>query len=102
MCCLMVSTITVTKGEHMGIISWILLGALAGWIVSLIMGTNAQQGAIGNIVVGIVGALIGGFLGSKLLGLDVTGLNITSLLLAIGGGVIFAFIMGSITGHKSV
>ena len=44
------------------ILIWILLGALAGWIASMIMGRNAQMGALANIVVGIVGALIGGFL----------------------------------------
>jgi len=86
----------------MGIISWLILGAIAGWIVSLIMHTNAQQGMIGNIVVGIVGALIGGYFGSRLLGVDVTGFNFTSLLLAVGGGVIFAFILGAITGRKAV
>ena len=43
------------------ILIWILLGALAGWIASMIMGRNAQMGALANIVVGIVGALIGGF-----------------------------------------
>lgn len=86
----------------MGIISWIILGAVAGWIVSLIVKTDAQQGAIGNIIVGIVGALLGGFLGSAIFGLDVTGLNLTSLLLAVGGGVLFAFILGVLTGKKSV
>ena len=46
----------------MNIILWIIFGALAGWIASMIMGTNAQMGALANIIVGIVGALIGGFL----------------------------------------
>lgn len=41
---------------------WIVLGALAGWIASMIMGTNAQMGALSNIVVGVVGAFIGGLL----------------------------------------
>ena len=38
------------------IIAWIIMGALVGWIASMIMGTNARQGAVGNVVVGIVGA----------------------------------------------
>ncbi len=45
----------------MDIIAWIIMGALVGWIASMIMGTNARQGAVGNIVVGILGAFLGGF-----------------------------------------
>ena len=44
----------------MGIIAWIILGALSGWIASIIMDKNASMGAIANIVTGIVGAFIGG------------------------------------------
>ena len=44
----------------MSIILWIVLGALAGWIASKIVGTDAEQGAVGNIVVGILGAFLGG------------------------------------------
>ncbi len=44
----------------MGIIVWLVMGGLVGWIASMIMGTNGQQGIFLNIVVGIVGALIGG------------------------------------------
>ena len=46
----------------MGIILWLLFGAFIGWIASMIMGTDARQGALLNIIVGIVGAMIGGFL----------------------------------------
>ncbi len=45
-----------------GIIMWLVIGTLAGWIASKIMGTDARQGAIGNVVVGVVGAALGGFL----------------------------------------
>jgi uncharacterized membrane protein YeaQ/YmgE (transglycosylase-associated protein family) len=44
------------------IIAWIIMGALVGWIASMIAGTNARQGALGNIIVGIVGAFVGGFI----------------------------------------
>ena len=43
----------------MGIIIWIIFGGLVGWIASIVMGTNAQQGLIANIIVGIIGAMIG-------------------------------------------
>jgi uncharacterized membrane protein YeaQ/YmgE (transglycosylase-associated protein family) len=86
----------------MGILTWIILGALSGWIVSLIVKTNGQQGMVGNIVIGVVGAVIGGFVGSKLFGLNVSGLNITSILLAVGGGLIFTFILNAVIGKKSL
>ncbi len=86
----------------MGFIGYIILGALAGWIVSLILKTNKQQGAWGNIVVGVIGALVGGWLGSALFGVKITGLNISSLLIAIIGGLLFAIVLGMVTGKKSV
>lgn len=72
----------------MGIILWIVFGALAGWIASLIVGNNADQGAIGNIVMGILGAIIGGFIFNLLGGEGITGFNLYSLLVAIGGAVL--------------
>lgn len=86
----------------MGILAWIVLGALAGWITSILLKTNSQQGAVGNIIMGIVGALIGGYLGSAFFDLDITGINLTSIILAIGGSLIFALLIGIITGKKSV
>lgn len=72
------------------LIAWIVIGALAGWIASMIMKTDAQMGAVANIVVGIVGALIGGFVVRTLLGaeVDANGFSIASLLTAILGAVV--------------
>jgi uncharacterized membrane protein YeaQ/YmgE (transglycosylase-associated protein family) len=75
---------------------WILLGALAGWIASMIMGRNAQMGALANIVVGIVGALIGGFLMNAFGAPGVSGLNLYSILVAILGAVVLLFIVGAV------
>ena len=77
------------------ILIWILLGALAGWIASMIMGRNAQMGALANIVVGIVGALIGGFLTNAFGAPGVTGFNLYSILVAIGGAVVLLFLLGA-------
>lgn len=77
----------------MGIILWLIFGALAGWIASKIMNTDAEQGIIANIFVGIVGALIGGFVFSTLGGEDITGFNIYSLLVAVIGSVILLTVL---------
>ena len=83
----------------MGILSWIIVGALAGWIASLIMGTNNQQGCLLDIVVGIVGAFIGGFV-MNLLGFGTfTGFNLWSIIVAIVGAVILLAIIKAVRGR---
>jgi uncharacterized membrane protein YeaQ/YmgE (transglycosylase-associated protein family) len=77
----------------MGILAWIILGGLAGWIASMIMGTNERQGCFVNIVVGIIGAFIGGFVMSFFGGTGVTGFNIPSILVAIIGAVILLWLV---------
>jgi uncharacterized membrane protein YeaQ/YmgE (transglycosylase-associated protein family) len=76
------------------LIFWIVLGALAGWIASMVMGRNAQMGAGANIIVGIIGAVIGGFLMNAVGGPGVTGFNLYSILVAIGGAVVLLFLVG--------
>ncbi len=81
----------------MGIISWIVLGALAGWIASNIMKNNSSMGAFANIAVGIIGAFIGGFI-MNLIGAnaDVTGFTLESFLVALLGSVILLAIINLI------
>ena len=87
----------------MGILSWIIFGAIAGWVASLILKTNEQQGAVGNIIVGIVGAAVGGWLSGFLFdGTGVTGFNLQSFFIAVVGAVVFLLIKGAITGKKHV
>jgi uncharacterized membrane protein YeaQ/YmgE (transglycosylase-associated protein family) len=70
------------------IVTWIVLGALAGWIASMITGTDARVSGVMNVVVGILGAFIGGLV-LQLLGAGApTGFNFASLLTAILGAVI--------------
>ncbi len=76
------------------ILVWIIVGALAGWIASKIMRRDAQMGAVANIVVGIVGALIGGFIMNAIGASGFTGFNLYSLLVAIGGAVVLLFLIG--------
>ena len=83
------------------ILLWLLFGALAGWIASLIMKTDAEQGAIANIVVGILGSLIGGFLVRTLTNQEVSGFNLLNLLVAIVGAIILLAIYRAIAGRSS-
>jgi uncharacterized membrane protein YeaQ/YmgE (transglycosylase-associated protein family) len=75
------------------LILWVIMGAIAGWLASLVMKTDAEQGAAANIIVGIVGALIGGFVSNALGGPGVTGLNLTSIVIATLGAIILLFVM---------
>ena len=81
----------------MNILLWLLLGALAGWVASLIMKT--EQGLLLDIVVGIVGAFLGGFLFNILGATGVTGFNIYSILVAIVGAVALLFIVKLVLGR---
>jgi uncharacterized membrane protein YeaQ/YmgE (transglycosylase-associated protein family) len=72
----------------MGIIMWIIFGALAGWISSMFMNTDDSQGALGNILMGIVGSIAAGYL-MPLVGMSgVTGFNLYSVMVAVIGAIV--------------
>jgi len=77
----------------MSILLWILLGGVAGWIASRLMGTDASQGIFLNVVVGIVGAMIGGFVFSFFGAAGVTGFNLYSLLVSVVGAGILLWLV---------
>jgi len=72
----------------MSFIAWIVLGGLAGWIGSLFMGTDASQGIIANIIVGIIGAFIGGLIFNFFGEGGVSGFNFYSLFVSVIGAVV--------------
>lgn len=77
----------------MGIIAWIVVGLIAGWLAEQI--TGRDDSLIGNLVIGIVGALVGGFLFGRLLGLNYDqGLNLATIAVATGGAVAFLWVFG--------
>lgn len=82
------------------VIAWLVLGGIAGWIASKIMGTDSEQGPIANIIVGIIGAVLGGWLARALGGSGVTGFNLYSLLIAIVGAVVLLFFYRMFIGRK--
>jgi uncharacterized membrane protein YeaQ/YmgE (transglycosylase-associated protein family) len=79
----------------MSIIIWLIVGGIVGWLASLIMRTDAQQGIILNIVVGIIGALIGGWLIGPLLGSGSIneGFSIMSVVVSLIGAIILLAIV---------
>lgn len=72
----------------MGIILWIIFGALAGWIASLIMKTDANQGMFMDILLGVIGAVVGGFVMNLFGQAGVTGFNLYSLVVAVVGAIL--------------
>ncbi len=80
----------------MGIIGWIIIGALAGWLASMVTGNDKKMGGFANIAVGVIGGFIGGFIMNLLGGAGVTGFNLWSLLVAFIGSLIFLWIFNKI------
>ncbi len=75
--------------DLVGLIVWIIVGAIAGWLASIVMKTNASQGLLTDIIVGIIGGFIGGWVLNALgVGGAVTGFNVISILTAFIGAVI--------------
>jgi uncharacterized membrane protein YeaQ/YmgE (transglycosylase-associated protein family) len=82
----------------MGIIGWIILGLVAGAIAKAILPGTQGGGWIITLVLGVVGALLGGFIGSAIFGVGLQGFfDITTWLLAIGGAIIVLLIYGLVT-----
>ena len=80
----------------MNFILWIIVGGILGWLASIIMRTNAQQGIVMNILVGIIGALLAGFLLTPLFGagtINQSNFSLPSLLLSLLGAIILLAIV---------
>jgi uncharacterized membrane protein YeaQ/YmgE (transglycosylase-associated protein family) len=84
----------------MSILGWIVLGLLAGWLAGVLVKGSAY-GVIGDIILGILGALVGGWITSSLMGVDVTGFNLQSLLVAVLGAIVVIFIARLIAGSRA-
>jgi uncharacterized membrane protein YeaQ/YmgE (transglycosylase-associated protein family) len=87
--------------SNLGWLSWIIFGALAGWIASILTGRNSQQGCLMNIIVGIIGAFLGGWGYSLLTGhAAFIGWNITSFIIAVIGAVILLGLVNLLFGRR--
>ena len=85
----------------MGILAWIVVGLIAGWLAGLIV-KGGGYGCIGDIIVGVVGGLIGGWVASRFFGMGdpLSGINLQSILVAFVGAVILVFILRLLTGRR--
>ena len=83
----------------MGLLAWIVLGAIAGFIANMIYGGN--EGVIGTILLGIVGAVVGGFLAGTVLKVaDVTGLDVESIAVSVVGAIIVLAVARAFSGRR--
>lgn len=87
---------------RLGIIGWLVIGALAGWIASKITGNDKEMGAVKNIVVGIIGGIIGGFAMNLIGGYGITGFNVWSLFIATLGAVILLLAINLVKKKKTM
>ncbi len=92
----------------MNIIAWLILGAIAGWIAGLIVRGDERWGVIGHIVLGIVGALVGGFIAYNVLGLNSGAqaqsgeISIGSIIVAVIGAVIVVWVVNLVLGSRRI
>ncbi len=87
----------------MDILAWIILGLIAGWLTGIVM-KGSGYGVVGDIILGVIGGLIGGFMASAVLGIPnaVNGLNVTSIVVAIIGAIIVVAIVRALPGRAPV
>lgn len=87
---------------QMTIVAWVVVGAIAGFLANAITGT--RDGLVLMVVLGIVGAVVGGWIaGPKVLNIaDVTGINLTSIIVAVVGALIVIFVVDSLSGRRRI
>jgi len=77
----------------MSLITWIIFGGIVGWLASILMGKNGGMGILANILVGIIGAMVGGAI-AGMIGLEgVSGFNVSSFIIAMAGSILLIAII---------
>jgi uncharacterized membrane protein YeaQ/YmgE (transglycosylase-associated protein family) len=87
----------------MGLLSWIIVGLIAGWLAGVVM-KGSGYGVVGDIILGIIGALVGGFLASALFGIvdPLSGIDVTTLIVAFLGAVVVVAVVRALPGRSPV
>ncbi len=84
---------------QMTLLTWLVVGAIAGFLASLI--TGSREGLVMMVVLGIVGAIVGGWLAADVFKIaNVTGVNATSIIVAVVGAIVVIFVVGSLGGRR--
>jgi len=86
----------------MGIISWIIVGLVAGFLAKYVVPGEGPGGILGDIVVGVIGAFIGGWVFNMFGNAGVSGINLWSILVAFVGAVLLLFILRAFSGRRTV
>ncbi len=76
----------------MSILAWIVFGLIAGSIANFVSPNSAKGGILASIILGVVGAVVGGYLGEMFFGVGVTGFNVTSFIVAVCGSLLVLFV----------
>jgi uncharacterized membrane protein YeaQ/YmgE (transglycosylase-associated protein family) len=87
----------------MGILAWIIVGIIAGWLAGVVM-KGSGYGVVGDIILGIVGALVGGFLAGALFGIPdpISGVNPSTLIIAFLGAVVVVALVRALPGRSRI
>jgi uncharacterized membrane protein YeaQ/YmgE (transglycosylase-associated protein family) len=86
--------------ETMGILSWLIVGAIAGWLAGMLVKGDEGMGVIGHIVLGIIGAIVGGFIAGAITGGDyISGINPTTIIVATLGAVVVVVLWNMLRGR---
>lgn len=86
----------------MDLLLYLVFGGIVGWIASMVMGTDAQQGILGNIIVGVLGAFLGGFIMNAMGQSGATGISLYGFLVALLGSIVLLWIYKAFTSGRSL
>jgi uncharacterized membrane protein YeaQ/YmgE (transglycosylase-associated protein family) len=86
---------------RMGILSWIVVGLIAGWLAGLVV-KGGGYGVVGDIIVGVLGGLLGGWIATSFfhMGDAMSGINLSSILVAFGGAVVLIIVLRLVSGRR--
>jgi uncharacterized membrane protein YeaQ/YmgE (transglycosylase-associated protein family) len=87
----------------MGLVAWLVVGAIAGYVAGMFVKGDERLGVIGHVFLGIVGALVGGFIANQLFNANyMTGIDIPSIIVAVIGAILVVVAYKALTGRRQI